>query len=75
MMDLRARRTALHLSQSRLARLSGVSRFKICLHEMGDKTLSAQDLERVETAIRREAQRLHGLTEPIAAGHDPQEAA
>jgi predicted transcriptional regulator len=75
MMDLKTRRSALHLSQSRLARLSGVSRFKICLHELGDKALSAPDMARVGPAIQQEAQKLHGISAPIAAGDDPQEAA
>jgi len=68
MTDLRIRRTAPRISQSRLARLSGVSRFKICLHELGDKTLSTQDIARVSSALQQEARRLHGLSAPIAAG-------
>lgn len=74
-MNLKNRRNALHLSQSRLARLSGVSRFHICLHELGDKALCQEDLARVANAIRQEAQRLHKLSGPIATGEDDPKAA
>ena len=38
--------------------LAGVSRYKICLHEIGDAELSSQELHRIEAALRKEAGRL-----------------
>jgi transcriptional regulator with XRE-family HTH domain len=57
-MNLRTLRLKLNLSQSHLSRLSGVSRFKLCQHELGGKLLSPDELAGVELAIRREAERL-----------------
>ena len=42
-MDLRSHRKTIGISQSRLARLSGVSRFKICTYELGSAKLSPDD--------------------------------
>ncbi len=66
--DLKAQRLGLKLSQSRLARLSGVSRFKICLHELGDTELAPDELQRIETALRQEAECLRGTLDRIAGG-------
>jgi predicted transcriptional regulator len=57
-MDLKAQRQKLRLSQSALARLSGVSRIRICLHELGDRPLDSNDLKRIEQALRKEAARM-----------------
>jgi hypothetical protein len=38
--------------------LSGVSRFRICLHERGDLFLTEAELERINEALRREAKRV-----------------
>ena len=38
---------ALGISQSRLARMSGVSRFKICSYELGDSSLTADEQNRI----------------------------
>lgn len=55
---LRANRVILGLSQSRLARTSGVSRFKICLFELGDGALTADEQCRVRQALQAESERL-----------------
>jgi predicted transcriptional regulator len=54
-MILRSQRLELGLSQSRLSRLAGVSRFKLSQHELGGKSLTSEELERIDTAIHREA--------------------
>jgi transcriptional regulator with XRE-family HTH domain len=59
--QLRFNREALRLSQSHLARLSGVSRFKICLYELGDRELSADELARIGAALIAETERLRQL--------------
>ena len=61
-MNLRAHRYALGISQSRLARLSGVSRFKICTYELGDGSLSAEQGRRIRQALQAEADRLRDLS-------------
>jgi predicted transcriptional regulator len=57
-MNLKDRREKLRLSQSRLAMLSGVSRFKICLHELGERRLKHEELARIDRAIQTEVDRL-----------------
>lgn len=57
-MNIKPERRKLRISQTRLARLAGVSRYKICLHEIGDGELSSQELRRIEIALRKEAVRL-----------------
>jgi len=44
--------------QSKLARLSGVARFKICTFELGGGALSPEDQQRIRTALETEAARL-----------------
>ncbi len=58
MTDLRQSRMAFRLSQSALARIAGVPRIKICLHELGDRQLNPLEERQVRDAIRREATRL-----------------
>ena len=60
-MNLRLQRNALGISQSRLARLSGVSRFKICTYELGGGSLSQDERQRLYTALLAEADRLRSL--------------
>jgi len=67
-MKLRAQRSALGLSQSKLARLSRVSRFKICTHELGDGTLSPDERRRICEALQAEAERLRNITVQIEFG-------
>jgi hypothetical protein len=47
----------LKISQSRLAMLSGVSRFKICLCELGDLGLNETELSKIRHALQDEAAR------------------
>jgi predicted transcriptional regulator len=58
MNSLKSFRTALAISQSKLARLSGVSRFKICTFELGGGYLTADEQHRISIALTREAARL-----------------
>lgn len=58
MSDLRQSRMTFRLSQSELARIAGVPRIKICLHELGDRHLNPLEEKQVRDAIRREAARL-----------------
>jgi predicted transcriptional regulator len=60
-MNLRLQRNALGISQSRLARLSGVSRFKICTYELGGGSLSEDERQRVYAALLAETDRLRSL--------------
>jgi transcriptional regulator with XRE-family HTH domain len=55
---LKASRLSLGLSQSKLARLSGVARFKICTFELGGGVLSPEDQQCIRTALEDEAARL-----------------
>ncbi|MEP7354708.1 MAG: hypothetical protein ABI824_15880 [Acidobacteriota bacterium] len=55
---LKTQRNLLRLSQSRLARLSGVSRYRICLHELGDLSLHSHELALLERALQKELCRL-----------------
>jgi predicted transcriptional regulator len=64
-MNLRSNRLALGISQSKLARLSGVSRFKICLFELGDSALSGDDQERIRRALQAEAERVRNISVQI----------
>ena len=60
-MDFRRQRRAVGLSQSRLAQLAAVSRFKLNAHELGYKPLSAAEQEKIESALRQEIHRLRGV--------------
>jgi predicted transcriptional regulator len=59
--QLRSDRTSLGLSQSRLARLSGVSRFKICTYELGDASLTSEEQRQLSDALLAEAKRLGNI--------------
>jgi len=67
-MNLRSHRNALGISQSRLARTSGVSRFKICTYELGDGSLTADEQDRIRKALQREADRLGGIPAQVDTG-------
>jgi predicted transcriptional regulator len=73
-MDLRSHRKALKMSQSKLARLSGVSRFKICLFELGDGPLAAEEQDRIRVALQVERNRLRDLAANIDFGPSEQAA-
>jgi predicted transcriptional regulator len=61
MTELRSLRKAFRISQSKLARLSGVSRFKICLFELGDGQLSLDDQVHIRETLQAEAERLRTI--------------
>jgi predicted transcriptional regulator len=58
MILLRTHRQALGLSQSRLARLASVSRFKICMFELGGGGLLPDEQLRIKQALEKESSRL-----------------
>ena len=60
-MELRSYRNLLGISQTRLARLSRVGRFKICMYEIGDGSLTAEEQCRLVAALKCEAQRLRTI--------------
>lgn len=61
MNNLRSHREALGLSQSKLARLSGVSRFKICTSELGDSALTTDEKRLIFSVLVAEANRMRNL--------------
>jgi predicted transcriptional regulator len=68
-MELRSNRSALGISQSRLARLSGVSRFKICTFELGSSSLTAEEQRRIRLTLEAEADRLLSAAAKINLDH------
>ena len=64
----------------RLARLSGVSRFKICTYELGDGSLTAEEHSRIQLVLQREAEGLRSLAtsiqvrQPLATANSQSEA-
>lgn len=68
MTTLRAQRNAPRISQNRLARLSGVSRFKICTYEVGDGVLTSTEQTKIGEALRAEADRLRNFPTRIVCG-------
>ena len=64
-MNLRTHRLALGISQSRLARISGVSRFKICTFELGSGSLNPDEQDRIRKALHAEADRLRDIPAQI----------
>ena len=46
--------------------MSGVSRFKICTFELGSGSLSEDEHERIEKALRAEVDRLRNISTQIA---------
>jgi predicted transcriptional regulator len=58
---LKASRLSIGVSQSKLARLSGVARFKICTFELGSGSLSSEDQRRIKLALEAEAARLRSV--------------
>ena len=65
MVDLKEIRRTLGLSQSKLARLSTVSRFKICTFELGGGSLSNEELQQIRQALQQEADRLRRLSSAL----------
>jgi predicted transcriptional regulator len=69
MTDLKTVRNSVHLSQSRLARLAGVSRYKICLHEMGELELASEELKRIDQAISDEVAKFQLALSKVGSPH------
>jgi predicted transcriptional regulator len=69
--SLRTSRISLGISQSKLARLSRVSRFKICTYELGDGALSPDEQFRIHDALKAEAERLRRVSTEIDFGRPP----
>jgi predicted transcriptional regulator len=61
MVNLRSTRKSLGISQSKLARLSCVSRFKICMFELGDGALTTTEQLQIMTALEAETARLRSV--------------
>ena len=66
--NLRENRMALGVSQSKLARLSRVSRFKICTYELGEGGMSSDEQSRIRGALQAEAERLRNISVEIEFG-------
>lgn len=64
--ELKQDRLLLKLSQSRLARLAGLPRFKIAFYELGDRDLSEQDQAIIRRAMEEEATRLQRALAPFS---------
>jgi transcriptional regulator with XRE-family HTH domain len=58
---VRFRRELLGISQSKLARISGVSRFKIYTYELGGRSLSDGERGGIEAALHAEAARIRSV--------------
>lgn len=54
-------RSKLGLSQSKLARLAGVSRFKICTFELGGGSLTEQEQLQIRQALKLETARMRSI--------------
>ena len=67
-MDTRLHRLALGISQARLARLAGVSRFRLNQAELGAARLSDEERARIADALHAEAARLRRVVEQIEHG-------
>lgn len=53
------------ISQSKLARLSHVSRFRICVFELGNGELSADEQHRIRLALHAEVERLRRISPDV----------
>jgi predicted transcriptional regulator len=67
-MDLRGARSVVGISQSKLARLSGVSRFKICMYELGDSALTTAEQSQIQETLKAEAERLRSVSRKVDFG-------
>ena len=66
MNQLRSHRATLGISQSKLARISGVSRFKICVFELGSGSLTPDEQRQINEALQAEVERLRYAAAQIA---------
>jgi transcriptional regulator with XRE-family HTH domain len=71
---LRRSRLSIGVSQSKLARLSRVSRFKINAYELGAGSLTADELHRICGGLQSESDRLRTVSIPIIASSEPKGA-
>lgn len=62
--SVRESREFLRISQSELARRAHISRFKLNTFELGSGALTGEELSRIWSAIRSEADRLRSITIP-----------
>ena len=62
------------MSQSRLARIARVSRFKICTCELGDGSLTPEEWSRICEAFQAETDRLRSIPAQIEIGNPQLEA-
>jgi predicted transcriptional regulator len=74
-MNLKEDRSRLGISQAKLARLSGVSRFKICTSELGDSILTPEEQANIRAALHAEAGRLRTIAASIESGRIQTEVA
>lgn len=74
-MNLRQHRSALGISQSKLARLAGVSRFKICTFELGSGSLTEAEQELIRAALQSEVERLRSIPAEISLTEPATESA
>jgi hypothetical protein len=65
MADLKSKRLGMRLSQSELARLAHVSRWRLWASEHGSCTLTPDEEDRIQEALRREAVRLNAVFQNI----------
>jgi DNA-binding XRE family transcriptional regulator len=66
--QLKEVRQKFRMSQSELARLADVARYKLVFFELGDRQLDANDQARLSFAIRREAAQLQKAIELLGIG-------
>jgi hypothetical protein len=57
----------MRLSQTALARMAAVSRFRLCSSENGSCRLTQEERDRIQAALRREALRLQAIAHRIDA--------
>lgn len=58
MANFTSRRKLMRMSQHKLSKAAGVSRFKIALAELGEGTLTPDETARIDHALRAEARRI-----------------
>jgi hypothetical protein len=65
MPDFKSYRLGMRLSQSALARMASVSRFRLWGSEHGTCTLTPEEKDRIQEALRRESLRLEAVSRKI----------
>jgi transcriptional regulator with XRE-family HTH domain len=66
--NLRTYRETLSLSQAELARIAGISRYKLNQYEQGCYELTPEELGQIRDALQVEIQRLQQVPEPPVFG-------